>query len=56
MSQYIADTKNSCSPTVNSINNPSLKMVYEMGNIVKGFKKYDLSIEYYSKVLSQIDS
>jgi len=31
-------------------------MIYEMGNIVKGFKKYDLSIKYYSKVLSQIDS
>ena len=40
----------------NKINNPSLKMIYEMGNIVKGFKKYDLSIKYYSKVLSQIDS
>ena len=40
----------------NKINNPSLKMIYEMGNIVKGLKKYDLSIKYYSKVLSQIDS
>ena len=40
----------------NKINNPSLKMIYEMGNIVKGFKKYDLSIKYYSEVLSQIDS
>ncbi|MDC0152973.1 tetratricopeptide repeat protein [Candidatus Pelagibacter sp.] len=40
----------------NKINNPSLKMIYEMGNIVKGFKKYDLSIKYYSKVLFQIDS
>jgi len=40
----------------NKINNPSLKMIYEMGNIVKGFKKYDLSIKYYSKALSQIDS
>ena len=39
----------------NKINNPSLKMIYEMGNIVKGFKKYNLSIKYYSKVLSQID-
>jgi hypothetical protein len=40
----------------NKINNPSLKMIYEMGNIVKGFKEYDLSIKYYSKVLAQIDS
>jgi len=38
------------------IKNPSLKMIYEMGNIVKGFKKYELSIKYYSTVLSQIDS
>ncbi len=27
-----------------------------MGNIVKGFKKYELSIKYYSTVLTQIDS
>ena len=39
----------------NKIENPSLKMIYEMGNIVKGFEKYDLSIKYYSKVLSQTD-
>ena len=39
-----------------TIEKPSLKIIYEMGNIVKGFKKYDLSIKYYSKVLSQIDS
>ena len=38
------------------IKNPSLKIIYDMGNIVKGFKKYDLSIKYYSKVLSQLDS
>jgi len=38
------------------IKNPSLKMIYEMGNIVKGFKKYELSIKFYSTVLSQIDS
>ena len=39
----------------NKINNPSIKMIYEMGNIVKGFEKYDLSIKYYSKALSQLD-
>ena len=27
-----------------------------MANIVKGFKKYNLSIKYYSKVLSELDS
>ena len=37
------------------IQNPSLKIIYDMGNIVKSFKKYDLSIKYYSKVLSQLD-
>ena len=37
------------------IENPSLKLIYEMGNVAKGFKKYDLSIEYYSKVLSMLD-
>ena len=26
-----------------------------MGNIVKGFEKYDLSIKYYTKVLSKLD-
>jgi len=59
----IIDKKNSSEQALNyiktefnKINNPSLKMIYEMGNIVKGFKKYDLSIKYYSKVLSQIDS
>lgn len=40
----------------NNIKNPSLKMIYDMGNIVKGFKKYDLSVIYYSKVLSELDS
>ena len=39
-----------------NIRNPSLKMIYDMANIVKGFKKYNLSIKYYSKVLSELDS
>ena len=39
----------------NKIENPSLKMIYEMGNIVKGFEKYDLSIKYYTKVLPLIE-
>ena len=37
------------------IEKPSLKITYEMGNIVKGFEKYDLSIKYYTKVLSKLD-
>ena len=39
----------------NKIEKPSLKITYDMGNIVKGFKKYNLSIKYYSKVLSELD-
>ena len=38
-----------------AIENPSLRTIYEMGNIVKGFEKYDLSIKYYTKVLSKLD-
>ena len=37
------------------IKNPSLKIIYEMGNIVKGFEKYDMAIKYYTKVLSKLD-
>jgi len=39
----------------NEIEKPSLKIVYEMGNIVKGFEKYDLSIKYYTEILSKLD-
>ena len=37
------------------IKNPSLKIIYDMANIVKSFEKYELSIKYYSKVLSQLN-
>ena len=40
----------------NQIEKPSLKTIYEMANIIKSFKKYDLSIKYYTRVLSKIDS
>ena len=40
----------------NQIEKPSVKTVYEMANIIKSFKKYDLSIKYYTKVLSKLDS
>ncbi len=40
----------------NKIKNPSIRMLFDMGNIVKGFKRYNLSIEYYSKVLSQMNN
>ncbi len=38
------------------IEKPSLKVIYEMGNIVKSLKKYDLSIKYYTEVLSKLNS
>ena len=39
----------------NEIEKPSLKTIYEMGNIVKSFQRYDLSIKYYTEVLSKLD-
>ena len=39
----------------NKIKNPSLKLIYDMGNFAKAFKKYDFSIKYYSKVLLQLN-
>jgi len=38
------------------IKSPSLKILYDMGNIHKKFKKYDKAIEYYSSVLSKVES
>ena len=46
--QYIKDK-------FGTIDKPSLKIIYEMGNIVKSYEKYDLSIKYYTKVLSKLD-
>ena len=37
------------------IEKPSLKVIYEMGNVVKSLQKYDLSIKYYTEVLSKLD-
>ena len=36
------------------IKNPSLKILFDMANITKGFEKYEASIVYYNKVLSKI--
>ncbi len=35
------------------IEKPSLKITYEMGNIIKSFDKHNLAIEYYTKILSK---
>ena len=32
------------------------KILYEMANILKGFQKYDLSIKYYTELLSKLES
>ena len=37
------------------IEKPSVKILFDMANIAKGFKKYNLAIDYYSEVLSRID-
>ena len=37
------------------IKDPNVKILYDMGNIYKKFKKYEKSISYYSLVLSRID-
>ena len=39
----------------NKIENPSLKVIYDMGNIAKVYDKYNLAINYYSKVLSNLN-
>ena len=41
---------------ISNINNPSLKILYDLANIYKKFKNYEKAIEYYSVVLSKIDS
>ena len=37
------------------VKSPSLRVMFDMANIAKNFKKYDLSIKYYSKILLKID-
>ena len=37
------------------INNPSIKMIYDIANFNKNSKKYKLAIDYYNKIISKID-
>ena len=37
------------------INNPSNKILFDMANLSKSFKKYDLAIKYYDQVISVTD-
>ena len=40
---------------VKELKNPSTKILYDVGNVYKNFKKYNKAIEYYSLVLSELD-
>ncbi len=40
---------------INFFKNPSTKILYDAANIYKRFKNYKKAIDYYSKVLSEID-
>ena len=37
------------------IKKPSIKTLFDMGNIMKGFKKHQIAINYYDQVLSRTD-
>ena len=41
---------------IKNLNNLSNKILYDIANIYKKFKNYEKAIEYYSKVLSRIES
>ena len=38
-----------------SISKPSIKILYDMANIYKNFKKYEKAIKYYSKILLMLE-
>ena len=40
---------------IKTIKNPSTKILYDMANIYKNFKKYKKAIDYYTIVLSRVD-
>ncbi len=39
----------------NQIKDPNIKILFDIANIYKGFKKFEKSIDYYSVVLSRLD-
>ena len=41
---------------IKTIKNPSTKILYDIANIYKNFKKYEKAIEYYTVVLSRLDN
>ena len=50
----IKESLNFINSKFKKIKNPSLKILFDMANITKGFEKYETSIVYYNKVLSKI--
>ncbi len=48
-------SKNFINSEFKKIKNPSIKILYDMANITKGFKEYAESINYYNKILLMID-
>ena len=38
-----------------NIKEPSTKIIFDMANLAKNFKKYEIAINYYNKVLKDID-
>ena len=50
----IQESLNFINSKFNKIKNPSLKILFDMANITKGFEEYETSIVYYNKVLSKI--
>ena len=41
---------------IKTLKNPSTKIIYDLANIYKNFKRYEKAIELYSKVLLKIDN
>ena len=50
----IEESLNFINSKFKKIKNPSLKILFDMANITKGFEEYETSIVYYNKVLSKI--
>ncbi len=48
------DSLNFINSKFKKIKNPSLKILFDMANITKGFEEYESSIVYYNKILSKI--
>ena len=40
----------------NKINNPNIKLKYDLANFAKNSKLYEISIKYYSEILKELDS